>query len=531
MAPQEKKKNLKQNILESEKISRREALSTAGKVAISAVVAGVVAGVGGYLAGSAAVPPPKTVTVTAAGKTVTVPGKTVTTTVTGPAPPAKTVTSTVTSTVAPAAAAIPIRIWPGAKGYDKYRLDNPKDVCAILNNMLASMGANVKIDFSGVVESAKLEKVIAAYKAKELPEILGAGHEWVGPFAEGGYIIPIDDYIEKYKLLLTDWFPYAWAWEAMRWKGKTYAVLQDTECRPLYWRRDVLKKLGWSDADLDALPEKIRKGEWTMEDAISVAKEAMDKGLVKWGFYHRPTPGAQPMFVFYVQYGGKIGDPDTGKLIADKDAWLKTLELFYKLAVEEKVMPAMAGTSWRTVHTDFVNGRVLFWFGGSWHWAEYQHVAYHEELGKVPEEWEWENLGFGLVPAPTKGLKPATNTHPWAFMISSQAKNPEVAFLVAVLQTMPTFDVRHCIYGGKLPSRATTYSHPDFKKNKFLSSIVYMHEYTSVLFNHPKMPVYTRLAFDTVTSVEKGEKKPDKAVEDLMSALRAEIGEEIVIKE
>ena len=116
-------------------------------------------------------------------------------------------------------------------------------------------------------------------------------------------------------------------------------------------------------------------------------------------------------------------------------------------------------------------------------------------------------------------------------MYKRQAKNPEVAFLVAVLQTIPTFDVRHCIYGGKLPSRATTYSHPEFKKNKFLSSIVYMHEYTSVLFNHPKMPVYTRLAFETVTSVEKGEKKPDKAVEDLMSALRAEIGEEIIIRE
>jgi simple sugar transport system substrate-binding protein len=61
------------------KISRREALSTAAKIAISAVVAGVVAGVGGYFAGSAAAPAKTTTetvreTVTAgAAATVTVP--------------------------------------------------------------------------------------------------------------------------------------------------------------------------------------------------------------------------------------------------------------------------------------------------------------------------------------------------------------------------------------------------------------------------------------------------------------------------
>lgn len=46
-------------------MSRREALSTTGKIAVTAVVAGVIAGVGGYLAGSTATPAaPKTVTET-----------------------------------------------------------------------------------------------------------------------------------------------------------------------------------------------------------------------------------------------------------------------------------------------------------------------------------------------------------------------------------------------------------------------------------------------------------------------------------
>ncbi|RLF19455.1 MAG: sugar ABC transporter substrate-binding protein [Thermoprotei archaeon] len=423
---------------------------------------------------------------------------------------------------------IVIKAWPGAKAYDKYRLENLKDAAELLNHIFEALGIGVRIKFKGEVESATLERVVAAYKAGELPDILGAGHEWIGPFAEAGYIIPLDDYIKKYEILLRDWFPYGWAWESMKWKGKVYGILQDTEARPFYFRKDVLRKLGWSEEEIEALPEKIRRGEWTIEDAIRVAKEAVAKGLVKWGFYHRPTPGAQPMFVFYIQFGGKIGDPETGKLIFDKSAWLETLKLFYRIAYEEKLMPPMAGMSWRTVHVDFVNGRVLFWFGGTWHWAEYQRVPYHEELGTVPEDWLWENIGFALVPAPRPGLRPATNTHPWAFMISSQSKYPELAFLICVLATMPTFDVRHCLYGGKLPARSTTYAIKEFKENKFLSSCVYMHEYTSVLFNHPKMPSYIRLVFEAVTAVEKGT-PPEKALEDLIKAIQAEIPDIVIV--
>ncbi|MDW8084153.1 MAG: BMP family ABC transporter substrate-binding protein [Candidatus Caldarchaeum sp.] len=61
----------------NKKISRRKALSTAGKVAVGVVGAGVVAGVAGYFAGAATAAPPavqtRTVTQTVGAATVTVP--------------------------------------------------------------------------------------------------------------------------------------------------------------------------------------------------------------------------------------------------------------------------------------------------------------------------------------------------------------------------------------------------------------------------------------------------------------------------
>jgi len=97
--------NIKRPSPKSRKLTRREALSTAGKVAAGVVVAGVIAGIGGYYAGASAAPKVAetvTETVTAPGttvtKTVTVGGATVTKTVTATAPGTAT-TMTVTTGV------------------------------------------------------------------------------------------------------------------------------------------------------------------------------------------------------------------------------------------------------------------------------------------------------------------------------------------------------------------------------------------------------------------------------------------------
>ena len=85
----------KESDVDARKVSRRNALSTAGKVAISAILAGVIAGLGGYYAGTSAAP---TVTET---KTVE---KTVTKTVGATATVKETVTKTLTETLTAAAA-------------------------------------------------------------------------------------------------------------------------------------------------------------------------------------------------------------------------------------------------------------------------------------------------------------------------------------------------------------------------------------------------------------------------------------------
>jgi len=442
-----------------------------------------------------------------------------------------TVTQTVTQTVTAAAApqVIKIKVWASGSPVDVTRVNNVEKAAEILNKMLEAAGAGVKIEVEKqFFRGDYMDKLTAAFAAGEAPDIIAMKN--LAALAEGGYVIPLDDYIQKYSMLLEDVVPVLW--NSVKYKGKIWALPQDTEARPLYFRKDVLRQLGWSEEEINALPEKIKNGEITIQDLIKVAKEAMEKGLVEWGFYHRPNFGGTPFIIFYYQYGGILQDPETGKLVLDKKAMLKTLQLLYQMAQEDKVLPPdMIGTSWRKIHSDFVNGRVLFWFGGTWHWAEWQRVPYHETLGNLTEEYEWENIGFALVPAPEPGLKPMTLSSPYLYYVTSQSKYPELAFLLITLATSAPLDAEHAVYSGHLPVRTTTLGIPLYKKSKFHSEVAYMLDYTSVEPIHPKFGIYKDAWITAITKVEKGEATPEQALEEMISTLKSELGDELIIKE
>ena len=41
-----------------------------------------------------------------------------------------------------------------------------------------------------------------------------------------------------------------------------------------------LKAIGWSDADIASLPDRIAKGQYTLYDMLADAKKMQDKGIV-----------------------------------------------------------------------------------------------------------------------------------------------------------------------------------------------------------------------------------------------------------
>ncbi|RLE70443.1 MAG: hypothetical protein DRJ43_02040, partial [Thermoprotei archaeon] len=120
-----------------------------------------------------------------------------------------------------------------------YRFENLKIAAEYLNKMLKDMGINVTVKIDGFFWTESWgdykKRFLLAMKAGKGPDIYLTGHEDVPTHAEAGYIIPLDDYIKKYwDLVYYDVFPTLW--DSVKYKGKIWAVPQDTEARPVYFR-------------------------------------------------------------------------------------------------------------------------------------------------------------------------------------------------------------------------------------------------------------------------------------------------------
>ena len=421
-------------------------------------------------------------------------------------------------------------IGPDAPSF--YRRDNLIAVAETLNQELEREGSNQRVQVEATFESGTggsmwpdfKQKFTLAAEAKQAPDIILAGHEDLAPWSAAGYVIPLDDYISKYPKNFADIYPTIWP--AMKLQGKTYQIPQDMEARPMFYRKDLLAKLGWSKDRIDGLPEAVKKGEFAMPDLIATAKEAMEKNVIEQGrgWYHRPTRG-HDHYIFYYQNGGQMQDPESGKLVIVRDALEKHFQLHQDAVKTHKITPEnLIGSEFRQWHEAVTSGRVLFYNGGTWHWKEWQTVY------KAPEQELFDNVGYTLVPAAEKGGKPVTLSHPLGYMVTSISKNPELAFRVLAHATAPELNSRHAVESAHSAILKTQENDPTYQSDKFLAETSYMVEYTHYIPNHAKYGVYDEVLFRLLSAVSVGQMQPGQAADVAVDELRAQLRDDLIVK-
>lgn len=418
-------------------------------------------------------------------------------------------------------------IGPDAPSY--YRRDNLVSAAANLNKALASQ--NKKVELEATFESGGqwgdyLQKFTLAAEAKQAPDIILAGHENFAPWVGPGYVIALDDLIKKHqdKGELKSVIPSLW--DSMKLKGKTYAVPQDTEARPMYYRKDLLAKMGWSKEKIDGLPEAVKKGEWTWSDFVATAKEAISKGVVEpgHGWFHRQSKGAD-FYGYYYAQGGQMQDGATGKLVLLKDALEKHYQIHANAVISDKITTkAVYGMQGRQWHETVTAGKVLFANAGTWTWKDWQATY------KVSEQALWDNVGFMLIPAATKGGKPATLSHPLAYMVTSNAKDPDLAFQVIAHATTAELNSKHAVESAHLAVLTTQAKDPTYSKDKFALAVSYMLDFTHFIPNHPKFGTYDDVIYRLLGAVEQGASTPKDAVDTAVKELQNQLRDELIVK-
>jgi len=373
------------------------------------------------------------------------------------------------------------------------------------------------------------QEFVLASEAGEAPDIILSGHEDIGAWAEAGLIIPLDELIVEGDSFTGNFADMVSSlWDSARFSdGSIYGIPQDAEARPLYYSKILLADLGWSEEEIESLDERIASGEFTFDDLIATATQAVDEGVVEEGngFWHRPNNGPDFAYFYYGE-GGEIVD-ENGNLVFDTEAALAVLQRFEQMH-ESGVMAGnhlgLPGADWHTMLSSGEN--VLFWTGGTWNWGDWA-VNYVADRGG--EEYLFENIGFSLVPAMGTGTA-ITLTHPLIYMISADSEHPEVALALLEAITTPELNNRHAIDSAHLGILNAQLASPEYQEAPFLAATHPMLEFTTYIPNHPDWGVWSEAFWVGIQAVESGELTAEEALDVVVTQLQNELGDEITIR-
>lgn len=239
-----------------------------------------------------------------------------------------------------------------------------------------------------VIEPSDLPTIYATAVAGGAgPDLLLTGTEWIGTWADNGYILPIETVLTFADLPVNQISDAAW--ETVTRNGQRYGVPMTVGTLALYYNRDLI-----ADAEVPT----------TFAAFSAYAANTQERILVTSNFFF--TMG------LYFGVGGRLFD-ENGQNLWNTDE--HAAEYLAMLAEFASAYPSPGILDGYDI-ADFENGEAAMLVDGSWNW-----LNYHEKLGS--------NLGVTQLPALDNGaawLAPVIST---AFFVTDG--NPDKRPLVA----------------------------------------------------------------------------------------------------
>jgi inositol-phosphate transport system substrate-binding protein len=425
-----------------------------------------------------------------------------------------------------------IVVWAPADQNERYRFEAVGLAANVLNEELKIEGRDIQVtvssrSFAGSQTWQQLKQGFSlAVEAGQGPHIIVGGHEDIPVWGSAGLILPIEDHVDLEAWPFSDVFPSLWP--IMSWNGQIWGVPQDAESRPFFGWKPHLKAIGYSDADIAALPGKIKSGQYTLQNVLEDAKKIQDKGLVEkgYGFYPRATKGGDYWQFYAVQKGGgDMIDAKSGKLILDKGALLGYYQFFhdavFKFGVTKK---NHLGMEWDQWYNEVANGKAGLWHGGTWHFARYTR---REGLADF-----FGTVVFALIPSGGAGGKATTLTHPLTYLISKQAKDDEleVAARLITIVSEPRLNTLHAIASAHLGITTAQTKVSQYSDDRWTAEATNLLKSAFALPNSTDFGQYDTLVWKGLTATWSGDLSPEKAVDTVVKEMKATMAGKVIIR-
>ena len=424
---------------------------------------------------------------------------------------------------------VTLSVWAGGSNQsDSYRAEAIEMAADILEREAKILGEDLNITikkklFNDGWENFKQAVTLAA-ESKTAPNIIVTSHADIAPWSQSGLIRPIGDYIDQ------DAWPvnqiYGNLLEIASYNGQLWGLPQDAESRPFFFWKPHLAAIGYSEDQIEALPQQVKSGEYTLYDMLDDAKKMQDKGLVDQGKGFSPRVSNGPDYwQFYQSFGGKMKDQASGKLIFDKQAMTDMYQFFVDATEMGVTSKTHLGGAWNQWYSGVANGKMGTWHGGTWHYNRYTNKEGLDDFfGKIQ---------FSLIPSGNKRGRANTITHPLVYLISNTGTDDDasIAAQLIAIASEPRLNSLHAIKSahlgiGKEQAKIGLYSGNQWASEATEKLLVH----ANAMPNHTEFGQYWQIMFKGLESAWTGQKSVADAVANVESELIITLGDNILIK-
>jgi len=418
-----------------------------------------------------------------------------------------------------------ILVWSIAGPSDIYRIGAIEIAADLLEREYAVRGEPVHINIEGKPFTQWDEfrqGVTLAAEAGNAPDIVVASHVDIASWAQSGLIVPVEDYVDLDAWPLNDIYPNLL--EITSFQDQVWAIPQDAESRPFFFWKPHMLAIGYTEADLDGLAERVRAGDYTLSDMLVDARKMIDAGLVdeNQGFWPRPSKGPD-YWMFYMAFGGEMEDGN-GRLLLDKTAMAEFYQFFVDAVELGVIGKNHIGTPWDQWHGALTTGQVGMWQGGTWQFAEW--------TGKYEMDF-FANAAFSLVPGGGDNGRANTLTQPLVYMMTDQ-DDEDAKGIVGELITIasePRINALHAVNSAHLgisKAQETVGLYADDRWIREATPVLL--PFASAQPNNVNFGQYFEVLFGGLQAAWTGQKTVDEAIADVETELKAALGDNIVIR-
>lgn len=308
--------------------------------------------------------------------------------------------------------------------YQQTRIDSVRKVLPGFEAEMKKQGKDIKVELVADVltDDQFKTKITQQLIAGQAPDLLDLGDSIVPGFAGAGYLAPLDDDLKKWD----GWNHYFPQFKKamVRQDGQIYALVHDTGVQNLFYRKDVLTKLGvdttqpatWHDLIARLVQVKEKTGDTPI---VIPAGSAWGGGAWNEGF--QPILGGTDTNYY---------DLESGKWDLKSSGFPAVFDLYSELSSKGllPVQDLQNPNPWEpTKYVKFPAGKIQVAAQGTWGWRfdwGPQGATPIADLTKKVDTWQYPALRSGDKPFGWSGLG-------FGYAVPAKSKNKEAAILLA----------------------------------------------------------------------------------------------------